>query len=447
MLLIGLDDTDSRKGRCTTYLSYRVIDFLLSKGTKILDYPLLARLNPNIPWKTRGNGAVCIKVDSKASELKEDILKILVDESCVGYGANPGIAFYQGYSNQELVEFAKDALCKVLSKKRALQLADKYGIEYYTLGNGQGIVGALAAIGTSMYIDSTDHTYEIIAYRRLENCGKPRLVYEQSVIAMDISTRPYTFNNYDHKHKRVLITPHGPDPVLCGIRGEDPYILVKALRMLDIKEDIQGYMVFKSNQGTNAHLTSPLDCKRLKAYTSGYLIGRVVSKPEVMQGAHVFFDLEHDDARVRCVVYEPTGLSKIASMFVEGDIVEIGASVRKGTRKNPKVLNIEYIKVLSLAKSYLYMNPLCICGKRLKSEGKGKGYGCKHCGYRSKDLSKVAVELPRRISVGLYIPDAKAHRHLTKPLQRYDNATAKSNYNLDSIEWFKRYTIEEEIKN
>jgi len=25
-----------------------------------MDYPYLVRLNPNIPWKTRGNGAVCI---------------------------------------------------------------------------------------------------------------------------------------------------------------------------------------------------------------------------------------------------------------------------------------------------------------------------------------------------------------------------------------------------
>jgi tRNA(Ile2)-agmatinylcytidine synthase len=453
MLLIGFDDTDSREGKCTTYLAYRIVDFLLSfSDVKVLDYPLLVRLNPNIPWKTRGNGALCIKAqvnnESTLTYIKRSILNMFIDESCINSGANPALVFYDANGlNHELIEFSKDALCKVLSKKRALHLAEKYGMECYTFGNGQGIVGALAAIGTSMYIDSSDHTYEIIAYRMPENYGKPRLVDEQSVIAMDKSTTPYTFNNYDYKHRRVLITPHGPDPVLCGIRGEDPCILIRALKMLDIREDMQGYMIFKSNQGTNAHLESPIDFNNLKAYTSGYLIGRVASRPKVIEGGHTFFELEplHNDAnsiRVLCAVYEPTGLSALAQRLRVGDTLEVGGGVRKGTRRNPKVVNIEYIKVLSLAKEYIYMNPLCICGKRLKSEGKGKGYGCEYCGYRSKELSKVAVEVPRSINLGLYLPDPKAHRHLTKPLQRYYNTIRRDTIRFNpSIEWFCKFKL------
>jgi len=100
MLLIGFDDTDSREGKCTTYLAYRVVDFLLSlSDVKVLDYPLLVRLNPNIPWKTRGNGALCIKVqvnnESTLEYIKRSILNMLIDESCINSGANPALVFYE----------------------------------------------------------------------------------------------------------------------------------------------------------------------------------------------------------------------------------------------------------------------------------------------------------------------------------------------------------------
>ena len=55
-LHIGMDDTDSARGMCTTFLAYVIVDGLLARGAAFLDYPRLVRLNPNIPWKTRGNG-------------------------------------------------------------------------------------------------------------------------------------------------------------------------------------------------------------------------------------------------------------------------------------------------------------------------------------------------------------------------------------------------------
>ena len=59
---IGFDDTDSPKGMCTTYLAYRIVNQLKKERVDFLDFPRLIRLNPNIPWKTRGNGAVGIKI-------------------------------------------------------------------------------------------------------------------------------------------------------------------------------------------------------------------------------------------------------------------------------------------------------------------------------------------------------------------------------------------------
>ena len=54
---IGFDDTDSPKGMCTTYLAYKMVDLLHKERVEFLDFPRLIRFNPNIPWKTRGNGA------------------------------------------------------------------------------------------------------------------------------------------------------------------------------------------------------------------------------------------------------------------------------------------------------------------------------------------------------------------------------------------------------
>jgi len=59
-MYVGFDDTDSTDGMCTTFLATEFIrefsDF------DILGFPRLVRLNPNVPWKTRGNAAVCIRL-------------------------------------------------------------------------------------------------------------------------------------------------------------------------------------------------------------------------------------------------------------------------------------------------------------------------------------------------------------------------------------------------
>jgi len=65
MLSIGFDDTDSPNGMCTTYLAYKIVDLLKKEKAKFQDFPHLIRFNPNIPWKTRGNGAVGLKIKTK----------------------------------------------------------------------------------------------------------------------------------------------------------------------------------------------------------------------------------------------------------------------------------------------------------------------------------------------------------------------------------------------
>ena len=74
-LYIGIDDTDSPDGMCTTYLASQIINKFEDKGIKLQDYPRLIRLNPFARFKTRGNGGVSLKIlnDDKI-ECQEDEL-------------------------------------------------------------------------------------------------------------------------------------------------------------------------------------------------------------------------------------------------------------------------------------------------------------------------------------------------------------------------------------
>lgn len=434
LLHIGFDDTDSRQGMCTTYLAYKIVDFLMKRNVKFVELPLLIRLNPNIPWKTRGNGALalCVEVNNE-NVIIDGIKKMVKINSHLGTGANPGLVFFSGKTiPTDIKEFASKALYDIMSRNKAKEIVQKYEIDTYTLGNGRGIVGALSAIGTVL----KDYTFEIIAYRKHVNWGKPRYISKDSVIAMTEQTYPNTYNNYDYKHKRVLIMPRGPDPIFCGIRGEYTDILLRAFLMLDIPEDLEGYMIFKTNHGTNMHLTHEFDLSNLKTYIAGYVKGIVEKEPHVIQGGHTFFSLRNESGSALCAVYEPTGQSQLAQKLSIGDLIEIGGGVKKSISKHSKVINVEYIKILQLAQKISYMNPLCKkCNKRLKSDGKNKGYKCEICRNKEYDIQKISVEMSREIKEGLYIPLPKAHRHLTKPLHRYGMEKYGSRIHLDNT-WF-----------
>ena len=54
ILHIGIDDTDSNEGMCTTYLTHIIIKQLKQQGIIPTDYPRLIRLNPFARYKTRG---------------------------------------------------------------------------------------------------------------------------------------------------------------------------------------------------------------------------------------------------------------------------------------------------------------------------------------------------------------------------------------------------------
>src|SRR6185437_12666651 len=106
ILHIGFDDTDSTKGQCTTHLAFKLVDILIKKfKVSFIDFPLLIRLNPNIPIKTRGNGSVCLRIKGKDYEkIKEEIIYFIENYSDLENGANPGVVFLiKNYITNDLI--------------------------------------------------------------------------------------------------------------------------------------------------------------------------------------------------------------------------------------------------------------------------------------------------------------------------------------------------------
>ena len=434
VLSIGFDDTDSPKGMCTTFLAYKIVDELKKEESEFLDFPKLVRFNPNIPWKTRGNGAVSMRIRTKnPSKIKKKIKNLVSKYSDVKNGANPGLVFYEKESiPEEFTEFSKKALWQLIHRSNAKKFAKKNNLEFFYHGNGQGLVGAIGAIGYSF----DDHTLELLSYRKKSKFGKQRNISSQSVKEMQQKTIPYTFNSFDTKKGRVLITPHGPDPVFYGVRGENVDSLLSAAEILKPKEKLDGYMIFKSNQGTGDHLQNELDVKNLQPYSSGKITGVISSKPQTMKGGHVFFSMKTKSHNILCAVYRPTGITFVAQNLVIGDKICIGGGIKKATKKHPRTLNAEFIEVVSLRKITQQKNPICKkCHKNMKSKGKNQGFQCIRCGSTSP--KKQTITVSRNIKKQLYIPMVSAHRHLTRPEQRLGR---KNHPKFDESEqWFCVY--------
>jgi len=420
---IGFDDTDSPRKGCTTYIAALLVEKLHRLGVEFTDYPNLVRLNPNVPWKTRGNGALCLRIkceENLVDVVKETVIEAVEENSDLACkGTEPGIVFFaRARIPKEVKAFARNAITGIVNMKTALKLLKRYRAEAIGFKSGRGIIGGLAAVGENL---QGDHTFEVIAYRTPENYGLKRRIDASSVFEMDKATAPYTFNNVDPETGRILITPRGPDPILFGIRGETPEIVKKAFEMVKSHEPVERWVIFRTNHGTDAHLKRVKKLCEIKPYHPVIAKGVVAADPKTVPRRHIVFQIKDESACVDCAAYEPTGdLRKVASQLIAGDFVEVYGGVRPPSGNRPLTINLEKLRLLRLAPKIVYQNPVCPhCGKRLKSMGKGKGFRCEKCNQRYPSLEKIAVKVKREVRKGLYITSPRSQRHLTKPFIRY----------------------------
>jgi tRNA(Ile2)-agmatinylcytidine synthase len=186
-------------------------------------------------------------------------------------------------------------------------------------------------------------------------------------------------------------------------------------------EPVERWVVFRSNQGTDAHLTQIESLNQILPYSTVIAKGVVSRNPKVIPLRHVIFAIKDELGEVDCAAYEPTGaLRKVARELIVGDTVEVYGAVRKASHGKPLTINLEKINVLTLAPKVLQQNPICPnCYKRLKSMGKNQGFRCEKCGARVNNMTKVEITFKRDLKAGLYVTSTRSQRHLTKPLRRY----------------------------
>ena len=78
-------------------------------------------------------------------------------------------------------------------------------------------------------------------------------IERETFFLADAATAPRTWDTVDRENDIVVCSPHTPDPVLFGIRGQSP--LSVALARTFIRTEPPGLeQIFLTNQGTDGHL-------------------------------------------------------------------------------------------------------------------------------------------------------------------------------------------------
>ena len=427
MLHIGIDDTDSIKGGCTTWLATEIIAEL--SEFDLIGPPRLVRLNPNVPWKTRGNAAVALTlgkgVGSKilvgefgkekiymytsGRDMKYDKHAILERISTLVRGGSmpdsqPGIVisdvflpeglYWQGVTNIVTEEILSDAIEGAISRGYR---------------GSRGIYGAACSIawtGSSSNPNGISHTWELIGYREKEKWGSKRGISASSV--HEIGHLDGVFSCHDSDGK-VAMVPNSPCPVLWGFRGTDHKTLIDNFDNLGPEKPLR-WILYKTNQATDDHLRT-MEITDISDGDSVWLEVEVSSKPNVIKGGHRFFKAsDSQGATVKCAAFEPSKTFRHAIDSLEvGDSLIICGSFKKDT------INLEKIRILELAKRFSKSaNPVCDCGRRTHSSGKGMHYRCKACG-KKYDRPQM-IEVTPDLEIGWYEPPASARRHLTTPV-------------------------------
>ncbi|MCL2141894.1 MAG: tRNA(Ile)(2)-agmatinylcytidine synthase [Methanimicrococcus sp.] len=446
-MLIGIDDTDSNEGMCTTYLTALLADELKKYGV-IKGYPYLIRLNPNIPYKTRGNAALGIELTLNESSpffkktVMNHVISRIEEYSKIDCDkTNPGVVFIfdedygQNYEalQTSLNSFFKKAVIGVIEIEEAFSLLNRFSIPFFSLKNGRGLIGALAACGAMLHSD-WEATYEYLAYRLPQNWGSnggpTRFVDEESLIKADRQTTPETWDTIDFTKKTKpfsVCVPGSPDPVLFGIRGNFPEAVLEVAKYV-VSEEIERSQVFKTNQGTDAHLIHVSNISEMKPLHSYVLSGVVCRAAETLEGGHDIIQIcDFEGNKLSCAAYEPTGKFRhTIRQLIPNDCVTVFGSLKGKDNMlnpdtlNPDTLNLEKIKITFLEEKVKEEAPLCPnCQKRMESAGKSQGFRCKMCKTQKAKSEKIVVKVPRNIRLGYYEVPPSARRHLSKPLIRY----------------------------
>jgi hypothetical protein len=154
--LVAIDDTDNLEsagtGELASTLSMSVSARGWGRGGHVTRHQML--VHPDIPY-TSHNSAMCFPAEMDSRALKAFVdyaMDFLQKESASG--SDPGLCVVtidRLAEPADLIAFGKDAKCKVLQKSQAYELARRLEVHLSEHGGtGQGVIGALAAVGLRM---------------------------------------------------------------------------------------------------------------------------------------------------------------------------------------------------------------------------------------------------------------------------------------------------------
>lgn len=352
-----------------------------------------------------------VELQKDVNELEYKKIKKTVKETVEEHSkikdvnTNPGFVVLK---NQPDFGVYQKAVTQVVLLDEIIGLLHRFDADFKGYKNRRGLIGATSSVSW----ESSDKTFEVIAYREKKKWGTKRLVDDESVKLMDKSTKT-TFDNYDYKNNHNRVTPSSPCPILYGIRGDDTEELIDSSSMIK-SELVESWLIFETNQGTDDHLQKK-EISDVAPFESVIVKGTVEQPPYTIKGGHVLFKIKDSTGTIDCAAYEPTKeFRHVVRDLVIGDVVEVYG----GVRKKPLTVNIEKINIIKLKEiSEKIENPVCPkCKKHMKSKGKDQGFKCKICGIKSN--AALVREKKRDIGLGFYEVPVCARRHLSKPLKR-----------------------------
>jgi len=437
-LLLAFDDTDSRAGGCTTYLAFHVL--LALPELALGGLPRLVRLNPNVPWKTRGNGAVCLPLvhptgpsvrvgelrghevlafpDGAAAEPTPELLQRVWDvvRAQAQADAQPAVAL----ASDPLPAAAYlQAVQTRVDADAARALLDSMGVLHREAGTHRALAGCLGALAWPG--PATSH--EFLAYREPQRWGTPRSVRREPLASLDATGA--TFHTTDPRTGDLLCVPHGSDPVLIGLRGRDPEALLHAAtRTLPfaLGEPVDGWLLWDTNQGSGDHVTPVGTLEAAPEWGTVELAAKVAERP-VGHASHAFVALEDQrGVRFTAAAFAQTGALRdaVRGLWPGDETVVVGAmgEPAAGTEVPGPTVNLEKLQVVRLAPRLgPPHNPPCpSCGRRMKSAGAGQGLRCRSCGTKAPDDARVRDASPPDVTVGWHEAAASGRRHLHRPL-------------------------------
>lgn len=400
---------------CTTYLGAVLLERLEALPLQLTTYPRLIRLNPNVPWKTRGNGSISFEYDGEDG-LEDTIISVCV-ETIEGMSVlddpqtNPGLALLKGDVTDPLKRFYRDCLHRIVEIDEARNIANSTGIITREWKNGRGLIGAIGAIGSD--IDS--FTYEAILYRPGHIKERERGI-DIRTVRNSAKDFPSTFFNVDGGGDPLCI-PHSPCPVIVGMRARDPVQARDAVLSISAPNR-ERWVLWRTNQHTDAHIQPVTSLEQAIPYSSVRIVVDVDSTPEYSSGGHLSFSVKDPCGNVmKAWAYEPTkGFRKKLSGLKKGDRIEVWGSIRERDDDHGAGINLEKVRVIIVEPLKEFYNPPCPdCGGSTESMGKGQGLRCKSCGKRDR-IERGERIIDRNLKKGFIEPPEGAWRHLYKPV-------------------------------